>query len=132
MFDFTDIRMLAMHRVKSAEMLEDPANLPNGFDLDDYISSGAFGFGGKETISLEAVFTNPSGNHLYETRLSTDQVITPLDHDRLKVTATVVNTEQLRWWLLGFGERVEVLAPLELRESIAQTATALANLYHAD
>lgn len=131
MFDYADIRILAMHRVKSAEILEEPANRPDGFDLDAYISSGAFGFGGEEAITLEAVFANPAGEHLYETPLSADQVLVPLDDDHLKVTATVVNTEQLRWWLLGFGERVEVLAPLQLREGIAQTAKALANLYHA-
>lgn len=132
MFDFSDIRILAMHRMKSAEMLEEPANRPDDFDLDAYISSGVFGFGGEEAITLEVVFTPPSGDHLYETPLSADQVLTPLDNGCLKVSATVVNTEQLRWWLLGFGEHVEVLAPLQLRENMAQTAKALANLYHED
>lgn len=130
--DREDVRMLAMHRMKSAEMLEDQVNRPDGFDLDAFIASGAFGFGGNETITLEAAFVKPAGDHLYETSLSKNQVITPLDDGRLKVTATVVNTEQLRWWLLGFGERVEVLAPLHLRESIAQTAKSLASIYGAD
>jgi predicted DNA-binding transcriptional regulator YafY len=37
----------------------------------------------------------------------------------LRITATVQETEQLKWWLLSFGERVEVLKPAALRSRIA-------------
>jgi predicted DNA-binding transcriptional regulator YafY len=129
-FESPDIRTLAMHRMKSAELRDEQAKRPKGFDLDVHIASGAFGFGGEQTVTLEAVFTKQAGDHLYETPLSADQNITALDDGRLRVTAKVVNTEQLRWWLLGFGERVEVVAPSELRKSIAQTAKDLFNIYH--
>lgn len=36
----------------------------------------------------------------------------------LTVAASVPETAQLTWWLLGFGENVEVLAPAELREQM--------------
>lgn len=131
MRSYHDIRILALHRFRSAEMLDASSQRPEGFSLDDYIASGAFGFGGEETIRLEAVFKNPTGDHLYETPLSVDQVLTVQGEGDIKMTATVVDTEQLRWWLLGFGERVEVLAPAQLRESIAQTAKSLADIYNA-
>jgi len=131
MRSYQDIRILALHRFRSTEMLDESSQRPDGFSLDDYIASGAFGFGGEETIRLEAVFKSPSGNHLYETPLSVDQVLTVQGEGNIKMTATVVDTEQLRWWLLGFGERVEVLAPAQLRESIAQTAKSLSDIYSA-
>jgi predicted DNA-binding transcriptional regulator YafY len=45
------------------------------------------------------------------------------------VHATVENTAELRWWLLGFGELVEVLAPADLRDEFRTRATAMAAMY---
>jgi predicted DNA-binding transcriptional regulator YafY len=61
--------------------------------------------------------------------LSADQVITELDDERVLVRATVENTAALRWWLLGFGEFIEVLAPADLREEFGARAAAMATMY---
>jgi len=129
MFTYQDVRMLALHRVRSATLLDEPSQRPESFSLEGYITSGAFGFGGEETILLEAIFRDHAGDHLYETPLSADQVLEPLGDGGTRVMATVVNTEQLRWWLLGFGNRVEVISPAPLRQSIADAVRMAANLY---
>ena len=49
----------------------------------------------------------------------------------MRVRATVADTPQLRWWLLGFGDAVTVQAPAELRQWFAQTAVAMAASYAA-
>lgn len=122
---------LPLHRFKSAEMLYEPSQRPVGFTIDGYIASGGFGFGGgSDTIHLEAIFTKYACGHLYDTPLSLDQTITLQEDGRLKITATVVNTERLRWWLLNFGERVEVIAPKELRAAMTESANALYAMYN--
>jgi len=45
------------------------------------------------------------------------------------LTATVEDDQTLRWWLLGFGSRVEVLEPAELRAEIAAQVNAAAHRY---
>ena len=132
MFTYKDVRILSLHRIRSAEMLSEPSKRPARFSMDDYIASGAFGFGGEETIRLKAIFKNPAGNHLYETPLSIDQVLLVQDDKHLHLSATVINTEQLRWWLLGFGESVEVLAPVKLRKSMTKSAQLSSNIYRED
>ncbi len=129
LFHYKDIRLLALHRILSAVSLDRPVEYPKDFDLDRYIASGALDFGSGEKIRLEAIFTNETAEHLHETPLSTDQKITPVDDARVKVVATVLDTPQLSWWLLGFGEQVEVLKPKHLRESFAATASAFSKLY---
>jgi predicted DNA-binding transcriptional regulator YafY len=131
MFTYADVRLLAMHRVKEAEMLADAASQPDGFNLDAYIVDGAFGFGGNETIKLELRFYDGAGNHLYETPLSADQALVAESDQALRVSATVVNTEQLRWWLLGFGGKVEVMFPEGLRADITKAAEEMVNRYHS-
>jgi predicted DNA-binding transcriptional regulator YafY len=128
-YSYSDIRLFDLHRFQKAEMRDEPVRRPADFDLDKYIASGAFGFGDGTLIKLEAVFAAGSAEHLYETPISRDQVIKPLDANRTTVTATVPDTSQLRWWLLGFGGEVEVLKPSFLRREIAETARGMSRTY---
>jgi predicted DNA-binding transcriptional regulator YafY len=128
-WQYTDVRQVVLHRVHHVAVLETPATVPEGFDLDRYIREGEFSYPVGEPVRLEAVFSRGAHLHLQDTPLSADQVLTKLDDERVLVRATVENTAELRWWLLGFGELVEVLAPAALREEFHQRATAMAALY---
>jgi predicted DNA-binding transcriptional regulator YafY len=55
--------------------------------------------------------------------------MTTLPDGRIQLTATVQETLQLRWWLQGFGDAVEVLKPLHLRKQIAENVQHLAARY---
>jgi predicted DNA-binding transcriptional regulator YafY len=93
---------------------------PGGFNLDEYIQSGEFQYPVGPPIQLKAKFLRAAAAHLVETPLSDDQVIESLDADHVCVTATVRDTAQLDWWLLGFGSGVLVLAPPALTVRIAE------------
>lgn len=110
--DDEKIRLFALQRFNHAEVLKNPAISPSNFNLDSYLQTGALGFGEGETIRLKAKFTKVVGEHLYESKLSEDQTITELDDNFLLVEASVKHTQQLLWWLRGFGDAVEVLEPV--------------------
>ena len=127
LWDYTDIRQLAMHRIRAAGLTDTPVIPPSNFDLDQYIAEGEFHYPVGPMIRLEAKFNRGAAAHLYETPLSEDQVITDLDENNVLVTATVRDTEQLHWWLLAFGDLLEVIEPAGLRADIASCQmTALA------
>jgi predicted DNA-binding transcriptional regulator YafY len=129
--DYTDIRLLAVHRIQSAEVLDEPVKKPKIFDLAKYISQGAFGFGGSDEIKLVVRFTAPAVEHQRETPLSLNQQIEPDKAGWMRVRATVPDTAQLRWWILGFGDQVEVLEPASLREEFVNMTQSLHGIYHA-
>ena len=126
---YPHIRLLALHRILAAELLSDAISHPVDFDLDAYIASGALGWFPKETIHLKAIFTAEVAAHLYETPLSEDQAMKELPDGRIQLTATVQETLQLRWWLQGFGDAVEVIKPIHLRKAIAESVQNLAERY---
>lgn len=126
---YVDVRLLVLHRVRSAEVSDLPVIRPDGFSLDDYLASGGFGWGAGPAVPVELIFNADAVSHLHETPLTSDQVISPLADGRWRVSATLPSTQQLRWWLLAFGDGVEVVAPPELRASIAATARAMAATY---
>ncbi len=125
-----DVRQLQLHRMLEAIALDDTALSPEGFNLDAYIESGAFSYPTEEgTIRLKVIFERDAAIHLEETPLSGHQKLTQMADGNVLVEATVANTRQLRWWLLGFGSRVEVLEPQELREEIKEHAFGMMSRY---
>jgi predicted DNA-binding transcriptional regulator YafY len=131
LYDYTDIRMLALHRIQSAKILDQPAKTPKKFDLTKYIREGAFGFEESGEIKLAARFTTVAAEHLRETPLSNDQSIEADQEGWVTIQATVSDTSQLRWWLMGFGDQVEVLGPATLRKEFTKLAKSLDNIYHS-
>jgi predicted DNA-binding transcriptional regulator YafY len=67
--------------------------------------------------------------HLRESPLGQKQKIGPEEDGFVRIDATVPDTSQLRWWLLGFGDQVEVLEPEHLRDEFAQIARSMADMY---
>ena len=132
LFDHPNARILALHRIEQVKVLENqPAIAPEGFDLDDQLAKGSLGFGQGKQVVVKLNFHEGKGEHLHETPLSRDQKIdeSPEQSGVLTVTATVADTPQLRWWLLGFGDGVEVLAPDFLRRDLSETATKMVARY---
>jgi len=129
MWHYGDIRQLALHRMREATLRDAPARRPEGFDLDDYIASGAMQYDTGATITLVARFSAGAAFHLEERPLSQDQSLAPQSDGWVRLSATVRDTSELRWWLLGFGDQVEVLAPKALREAFAAIAARMHERY---
>ena len=127
--DYDDIKILALHRIESALVLDESTQYPDDFDIDREIAKGRLDFGTGETITLTAKFTAKAGEHLFETPLSLNQMVEVQIDGGLLVTVDVADTPQLLWWLLAFGAGVEVLAPWSLREKIASALKEAAGIY---
>ncbi|MCG5549275.1 helix-turn-helix transcriptional regulator [Halorhodospira halochloris] len=129
--DYTDVRQLALHRCEAVELLEESAEPPPGFDLDAYIHERrAFDLPEtSEPINLRLRINSGVAQHLAEAPLSQDQTIEMVDDDWWLLQAKVPLTAQLRWWLLGFGQAVQVQEPSSLREEIAAELKAAARAY---
>jgi predicted DNA-binding transcriptional regulator YafY len=129
---YEDIRQLAIHRFESAELLEEPRIAAKNFNLDKYITEGKFSYPTEENlIKIHVLFDPKAAAHLYETPLSEDQSLSEKKDGRIQLNATVKNTSELRWWLLGFGDLVEVLKPKKLRDEFASKVKNLAVMYRA-
>jgi predicted DNA-binding transcriptional regulator YafY len=130
-WNYHDVRLLALHRFITAEPLDTPANRPAGFDLQAYIDGGALGFTGQpgKTIRLKARFTEGAAAHLRESPLAEDQTVEGEHNGWVILNGTVPDTQQLLWWLLGFGDQVAVLEPISLRGEIIKSLQRQRDLY---
>lgn len=126
--DYLDARNLPLHRILRAVMLAGAAEPPPGHDMDAKTADGIWHFGGGGALSVTLRFAREAGEHLFETPLADDQQIDE-EGDALTVRAVVADTPQLRWWLRGFGDGVEVLEPAGLRREMSEAAARLVARY---
>lgn len=119
LWDYADVRQLALHRFTSAWLLDQACSEPDGFDLDAYIEAGHFHIRESgDSLRVHLRFSSDAAHHLTETPLAEDQEMRPGTDNRVDVRATLHDTAQFRWWLLGFGDAVEVMRPESLRMEI--------------
>ena len=132
LWDYEDVKQLALHRIKDVELLRKKAKEPAGFDLEDYIGRGEFEYPvSSKPLRLRLCFEEDAAFHLQETPLAEDQVLKPRPDGKVEVQATVKDTLELRWWLLGFGENVEILGPAALRKEFQVMARNLHRMYNS-
>ena len=131
LWDYKDPRLFALHRFEKIDLLDTHLNKPDLFNLDDYIASGAtdYALQTDEPLELLARFDPDAASHLYETPLSEDQILIECEDGRVELRATVMDSLQLRWWLRGFGQWVEVIEPVELREEFITMLETSINTY---
>ena len=128
-FNYTDVRLYAIHRIQRARITDRKVVPPQGYTIDRYLASGAMDFGGAATtIRLKARITNNLAIYLAETPLSADQKIQFLGN-RYLLKAIVKDSWQLRWWILSQGASLTVVAPKHVRTEIHETLKAAAASY---
>ena len=127
--DYTDIRLLGLHRFVDAELTDVPRWVPADFNLDQYIETGHVDFLIGDSFELELLIEESVAIHLRESKLTHDQQLIPFENGQSLFKATVCDTGQLRWWLLGFADQIEVLKPEKLREEFKQKAARMAKRY---
>ena len=127
--DYQDVRLLTMHRILAAEKLDIPSTSPKGFDLDAYIASGELSFQIGYKINLKAIIGKDVAFHLGERKLSPKQTLQEQGDGTFLLQATVNDTSELRFWLRGYDEQIEVLEPKFLREDLYRSAKAQIKKY---
>jgi predicted DNA-binding transcriptional regulator YafY len=141
--DYTDLKHLPLHRMETATLTAIPITPLPGFNLDRYVRE-YFDYPLRalqvnqdhrdeipETFKLAILLDDIPAVHLQESPLGKDQRHERHADGRMRVTATVANTERLRWWLLSYGDRMEVVGPASLREEMAATVQRMSKHYIA-
>lgn len=128
---YAEVKLYALHRFSQVEMMDLAIKVPAGFNLEQALASGLADFANQgEPIQLVIRCNEWVAAFLTETPLSADQHIEPEFDDWLRLTATVNDTWQLHWWLMGQGAGIEVCAPVELRDEIRASLLEAYELYH--
>jgi len=125
---FDDIRQFVVHRFEEARGLPTQCFKPKGFDLQDYVDSGAMQFGTHEKIKLEAWISEGLARLLQEAPISHDMLLVAEDEGS-RLTATVNDSWELKWWILSHAGSIQIQQPQGLRDEIQQRLKAALELH---
>jgi len=109
-------RCLALHRMLSAKASTLTFERPKDFDLKQFDDDGRFGYGDGSKVKLSFQIEKAAGLHIVECPLSADQMVVELK-DTYEITATVVESAMLEWWLRGFGDDISMIRFTNLKAS---------------
>jgi predicted DNA-binding transcriptional regulator YafY len=123
------LRTFKIERIDSVELAPKPYVIPPDFDANAYLGSswGIVVEGEVEAIKLR--FDPELARIMEETVWHPSQVLEPQRDGSVTMTLKVTNTVELYSWILGWGEKVEVLEPEELRQQMIETARAMLDVY---
>jgi predicted DNA-binding transcriptional regulator YafY len=117
-FNYDDIRLYAVHRMKNIEIKEANSRTLKNFNIDEYLEDGFLEFSEGKSISIILKVDENLAMILSETPLSTNQKVTKQSDYEYLIESTVIDSWQLYWWILSKGKAIEVISPDFLRKKI--------------
>jgi len=124
-----EIRTFKIERIKSIGPTLEHYVIPPSFDANEFLGSswGITVYGEVKTVKLR--FNPEIARILEETVWHPSQVVERQNDGSVIMTLRVTVTDELRFWILSWGEKVKVLEPKKLRQEIVEAARAILDIY---
>lgn len=124
-----DVLIFRMDRIRSVELTSTVFAIPPDFDLGAFLGPMFGMFRDPEVFHVKVRFSPWVARWIREEVWHPSQTLTDLPDGSVQVDLSVTGLEDVRRWILGFGEQAEVLEPLRLRAEIADAARVMLTNY---
>ena len=123
-------RTFNVGRITRLVMLEDKFEIPRGFSIERYLRN-AWRLIPEPGPDQEVVirFDKKVAKNVAEVNWHKTQRVEFNDDGSLDFRVTVSGVQEISWWVLGYGDRAEVLQPAELRRIVASHAAGMCRRY---
>lgn len=122
------LRTFKIERIEDAELLDESYSIPDDFDPYRYLAD-AWGIMDDANVQIHLRFTADVAPRVRESLWHHSQQIVELPDGGCELTMIIGGIREIRSWVLGWGADVEVLAPPELRDEVADHGRRMAALY---
>jgi predicted DNA-binding transcriptional regulator YafY len=127
-----DVRTFGLDRIRSLVLTDQPVKQDRKVKYPSY-RSHAIGVTNRPGLQVETVvlrFQKPEGEYVRSLPLHPSQSIQREDESSIDIALDVILNHELEREILAYGEEVEVIAPLQLREKIAKRTRKMLEKYH--
>lgn len=124
------VRTFKVRRIVSAELIPDRFTVPPRFSVDRYLGK-AWHLIREKSQSAHVVlrFRPLVARNVEEVTWHKTQRTRFLDDGSLEMQVDVEGLSEISWWVLGYGDQVEVISPPELRQRVAERVRGLMGVY---
>ena len=127
---FREVRTFKLGRIKKLTVTGKAFKPPTDFDLDSH-------FGGAWSMIPEGKFYNVHlrfgpkvAGTVAEVQWHQSQQVSWNDDGGIDFKAKVDGLGEIMWWILGYGDQVEVLGPTTLRKRLGKMSQSMASKYN--
>jgi predicted DNA-binding transcriptional regulator YafY len=125
-----EVRTFKMARIERAELTDDTYTIPADFDADRFFGSSWRVIVGGAVRRIRLKTLDPEIMRIMEETLwHPSQVLDMQKDGSMIITLKVTPTVDFLSWIMGWGERIEVLEPKELRKKVMRTAKSMVKVY---
>lgn len=124
-----EIRTFGVDRIRGIRLVDEHFRYPGDFDLEEYLKRGWQLQSNAEPEHVVLKFKKSWAKWISGCKFHPNQEMTEQKDGSLLFEVTVAGVEEIKHWVLGFGDRVEVIEPESLRLAVAETCARMAEIY---
>ncbi len=124
-----DVRIFALDRIKSLRLTDEPFEMPADFKVEDFMQTSFGVFHGKPQ-NVRIRFAPEVAGYIKEKTWHSTQKIKPQKDGSVIFEARVAGTDEIKYWLMSWGGKAEVLRPAILRDEMIAEAQNMLRCYH--
>ena len=122
------VRTFKLNRIRELEVTEKCYLSGEHFDLNDYLGKAWAMIPEGRIYDVKLRFLPKVANNVTEVQWHSTQKVTRNGDGSATVEFRVDGLGEISWWILGYGDQVQVIAPKALRERILETAKNMIKL----
>jgi predicted DNA-binding transcriptional regulator YafY len=123
-----EVRTFKLNRIKEAGLLDAKFTDGEKFDLGEYIGRAWSMIPEGKIHHVKLRFSPKVANNVAEVRWHSTQNVIRNTDGSATLSFRVDGLGEIAWWILGYGDQVEVLSPQRLRKRIAEVAQKMAEI----
>ncbi|UCG62062.1 MAG: YafY family transcriptional regulator [Candidatus Zixiibacteriota bacterium] len=123
-----EYRTFRVDRVTNIEILPQTFLRDSNIRPETYFEGSWSVFSG-EPVDIEIIFTGTAARVVSTSNHHPDEKIEVLGNGAVRYSVTTRGVEEIRRWILGFGQEAEVVAPLGLRDDLTRISRKLTERY---
>jgi len=121
-------RTFKLNRIKQLQTTDKCFIMENKFDINEYLGNAWSMIPQGRLYNIRLKFSKMVAKNVSEVRWHKTQQTKFNPDGTVEMSFRVDGLSEISWWILGYGDQVEVLAPAALRKKIAETAKKVAKI----
>jgi predicted DNA-binding transcriptional regulator YafY len=123
-----EVRVFALDRIKMLHQTKEAFEVAEDFDFEEFMRP-SFGVYVGESVKVRIWFSPDAAGYIKEKIWHDTQWIVSQKDGSIVFEAEVAGTEEIKFWVMSWGSKAEVLEPQSLREEIRAEAEAAVEKY---
>jgi len=123
-----EVRIFALDRIKMLHQTREHFDVLKEFDLEDFMRP-SFGVFQGEPVKIRVWFAADIAGYIKEKVWHESQKMETLEDGSIIFEAEVAGTEEIKFWIMSWGSKAEILEPESLRDEIRAEAEVMSERY---